>query len=51
MADGGEVDFNDETFEAAEDDEEGLIHYYIFRGFEYEETRLLLLMKHGNEMG
>ena len=34
-------DLGDDIFE--EDDKEGLIRYYFFRGFEYEEIRLFLL--------
>ena len=40
------VDQEDEYFELPDyNDEEGLIHYYFFRGFEYEEI-LMFLEKH-----
>ena len=40
------VDQEDEYFELPDDnDEEGLIRYYFFRGFEYEEI-LMFLEKH-----
>ena len=38
MAESMGDDLGDEIF--GEDDEEGLIRYYFFRGFEYEEIRL-----------
>ena len=41
-------DLGDEIFE--KDDEEGLIGYYSFRGFEYEEIRLFLLKDHNTEI-
>ena len=41
MAESMGDDLGDDIFE--EDDKEGLIRYYFFRGFEYEEIRLFLL--------
>ena len=49
MAESGE-DLEDGYFELPEYDEEGLIRYYFFRGFEYKEIRLFLLKNHGTEM-
>ena len=42
------VDLGDEIFE--EDDEEGLIRYYFFKGFKNEEIRLFLLRNHNIEI-
>ena len=37
MAEFGEVGLENEYFEFPEDDEEGLIRYYFYRGFEYKD--------------
>ena len=42
------ADLGDGIFK--EDDEEGLIRYYFFRGFEYEEMRLFVLKNHNIEI-
>ena len=41
---------HDEHRETAGDNEEGLIRHYFFRGFEYEEIRVLLMKHHDIEM-
>ena len=48
MAESMGDDLGDEIFK--EDDEEGLICYYFFRGFEYKEIRLFLLKNHNIEI-
>ena len=41
---------DDEHRDTAEDNEEGLIRHYFFRGFEYEEVRVFLMKHHRIEM-
>ena len=45
MAESGDLELPEE-----EEDEEGLIRYYFFKGFEYKEIRLFLFKNHGIEM-
>lgn len=40
----------DEYLKLPEDDEEGLIRYHFFRGFEYEGVRLFLKENHDIQM-
>ena len=41
-----EMELEDEYLELPEDDEESLIRYFFFRGFELEEIRLSLQKNH-----
>ena len=43
MAESGDLEDEDLKLPEEVDDEEGLIRYYFFRGFEYKEIRLFLL--------
>lgn len=49
MADGGRL-YDLDEIEDDDEDEEGLIRYYFFKGFEYEEIRLLLYNYHDIEL-
>ena len=50
MAEFGGVGLENEYFEFPEDNEEGLIRYYFYRGFEYKEIVLYLSKNHGIHM-
>ena len=50
MAESRDLEDGDLELPEEEEDEEGLIRYYFFRGFEYKEIRLFLFKNHGIEM-
>ena len=50
MAESGDLEDGDLELPEEKEDEEGLIRYYFFRGFEYKEIRLFLFKNHGIEM-
>ncbi|XP_078372629.1 uncharacterized protein LOC144656265 [Oculina patagonica] len=50
MAESEDSEDGDLELPEEEEDEEGLIRYYFFRGFEYKEIRLFLFKNHGIEM-
>ena len=50
MAESGDLEDGDLELPEEEEDEEGLIRYYFFRGFEYKEICLFLFKNHGIEM-
>ena len=49
MAESGDLEDGDLEIPEEEEDE-GLIRYYFFRGFEYIEIRLFLFKNHGIKM-
>ena len=50
MAESGDLEDGDLELPEEEEGEEGLIRYYFFRGFEYEEIHLFLFKNHDIEM-
>ena len=50
IADTNEDRLENEYFETHEEDEESLIRYYFYRGFDYKEIVLFLLQNHGIQM-
>ena len=50
MAESGDLEDGDLELPEEEEDEEGLIRYYFFKGFVYKEIRLFLFKNHGIEM-
>ena len=50
IVESGDLEDGDSELPEEEEDEEGLIRYYFFRGFEYKEIRLFLFKNHGIEM-
>ncbi|KAK2566452.1 hypothetical protein P5673_009971 [Acropora cervicornis] len=50
VAESGDLEDGDLELPEEKKDEEGLIRYYFFRGFEYKEIRLFLFKYHGIEM-
>ena len=50
MVESGALEHGDLELPEEEEDEEGLIRYYFFRGFEYKEISLFLFKNHGIEM-
>ena len=50
MAETRDLEDGDSEPPEEEEDEEGLIRYYSFRGFEYKEIRLFLFKNHGIEI-
>ena len=50
MVESGALEDGDLELPEEEEDEEGLIRYYFFRGFAYKENSLFLFKNHGIEM-
>jgi hypothetical protein len=50
MADANEDGLENDHFETHEEDEESLIRYYFYRGFDYKEIVLFLLQNHDIQM-
>ena len=50
MVESGDLEDGDLELPEEEEDEEGLIRYYFFRGFAYKENSLFLFKNHGIEM-
>ena len=47
IVESGVLEDGDLELPEEEEDEEGLIRFYVFRGFEYNEIRLFLFKTHG----
>ena len=47
IVESGDLEDGDLELPEEEEDEEGLIRCYVFRGFEYNEIRLFLFKTHG----